>query len=130
MFKYERLQKPLLPVKKFYKRLFNNALFALFIIFSSLGIGVVGYMRLGHLKFVDALLNASMILGGMGPVDVLTTDAAKYFASAYALFSGVTILSIVGVVFAPVIHRIMHRYHLETDNEEDENERKSKSRNE
>ncbi len=119
MFGYERLHKPLLPQKKFYKRLAKNLLYALIIILVSLSIGVTGYMKLAHLKFADALLNASMILGGMGPVDLLPNDASKYFASAYALFSGVTFLSIVGVLFAPLLHRIMHRYHLETDDEEE-----------
>lgn len=87
-----------------------------------MSIGVTGYMCFAHLSFVDALLNASMILGGMGPVDILQNDAAKYFASAYALFSGVTFLSIVGVLFAPLLHRIMHRYHLETDEDEQSEE--------
>jgi hypothetical protein len=77
-------------------------------------------MTLAYMNFVDALLNASMILGGMGPVDILPNDAAKYFASAYALFSGVTFLSVVGVLFAPLLHRIMHHYHLQTDEEEEQ----------
>ena len=124
MFFFERLHKPLLPRVKFYRRLFNNSLIALTIIIISLTIGVSGYMGFGHMNFTDALLNASMILGGMGPVDILPNDAAKYFASAYALFSGVTFLSTVGVLFAPLLHRIMHHYHLETDEEE---ESKSKS---
>lgn len=126
MFSYERLHKPLLPKLKFYKRLFGNAIIALIIIIISLSIGVSGYMGLAHMNFVDALLNASMILGGMGPVDVLPNNAAKYFASVYALFSGVTFLSIVGVLFAPILHRIMHRYHLETDDEEENTGEKSK----
>ena len=85
-------------------------------------------MYFGNLKFVDAVLNASMILGGMGPVDTLTADGAKYFASFYALFSGITLITTVGILFAPMIHRIMHNFHLETDNDEDENEYKSSRR--
>jgi len=123
---FEPLHKPLLPKAKFYKRLFNNSLIALLIILISLSIGVSGYMGLADMNFVNALLNASMILGGMGPVDVLPNDASKYFASAYALFSGVTFLSIVGVLFAPLLHRLMHRYHLETDEEEEEEEQSPK----
>lgn len=119
MFSYEKLHKPLLPKNKFYKRLIGNLIIALIIIIISLCIGVTGYMQFAKMNFVDALLNASMILGGMGPVDILPNNAAKYFASAYALFSGVTFLSIVGVLFAPVLHRIMHLYHLETEDEED-----------
>lgn len=124
MFSYEKLHRPLLPKVKFYKRLLFNSVIALLIIVISLCIGVSGYMGLAHMRFADAFLNASMILGGMGPVDVLPNDAAKYFASLYALFSGVTFLSIVGVLFAPLLHRIMHRYHLETDNEEESDEKK------
>jgi hypothetical protein len=118
MFFFERLHEPLLPKIKFYRRLLFNSVIAFLIILVSLTIGVSGYMSLAHMTFVNALLNASMILGGMGPVDILPNDASKYFASAYALFSGVTFLSIVGVLFAPLLHRIMHHYHLETDEEE------------
>ena len=78
-------------------------------------------MLFANLSFVDAVLNASMILGGMGPVDVLHTDAAKYFASFYALFSGITLITTVGILFAPMVHRMMHRFHLETDSDEDKN---------
>jgi len=102
---------------------------ALVIIIISLTIGVSGYMGFAHMTFVNALLNASMILGGMGPVDVLPNDASKYFASAYALFSGVTFLSIVGVLFAPLLHRVMHHYHLETDAEEEKAEKKIEKNN-
>jgi len=121
---FEHRHEPLISKAKFYKRLINNSLIALVIIIISLTIGIGGYMGFAHMTFVNALLNASMILGGMGPVDMLPNDASKYFASVYALFSGVTFLSIVGVLFAPLLHRIMHHYHLETDEEEaaEENE--------
>jgi hypothetical protein len=76
-------------------------------------IGVAGYHFFAGLAWVDALLNASMILTGMGPVDVLTSTGAKIFASAYALFSGVVFLSATGVIIAPVVHRVLHRFHLE-----------------
>jgi len=125
---FEHLHEPLISKVKFYKRLINNSLIALVIIIISLTIGISGYMGFAHMTFVNALLNASMILGGMGPVDVLPNDASKYFASAYALFSGVTFLSIVGVLFAPLLHRIMHHYHLETD-EDEESEEKGPEKN-
>lgn len=127
MFFFERFHRPLLPRIKFYRRLLNNTLIALLVIAISLSIGVTGYMNLAHMNFVNALLNASMILGGMGPVDILPNDAAKYFASGYALFSGVTFLSIVGVLFAPLLHRIMHHYRLETDEEEEQDESKDEN---
>lgn len=119
MIYYEKFHKPLLSRKQFYRRLMSNFMFSLLIIVVSLSIGIAGYMQFAQLNFVDALLNASMILGGMGPVDVLPNDEAKYFASFYALFSGITFVTTVGVVFAPLIHRMMHHYNLQTD--EDEN---------
>ncbi len=119
MFKYEHRTKPLLSKKQYYRRLIYNFFLALIIIAFSLAMGIVGYMHWGEQSFVDALLNASMILGGMGPVDTLHTAAAKYFASFYALYSGITLISTVAILFAPLIHRVMHRFHLETDNDDE-----------
>ena len=85
------------------------------IILFSLGIGVLGYHVTEGLSWLDSLLNASMILGGMGPVDPIRTDAGKLFASFYALFSGMVLLVAVGVLIAPVFHRFLHRFHLEID---------------
>ena len=84
----------------------------------ALGIGILGYRFIAHLPWVDALLNASMSLGGMGPVDPLHTDDAKIFASAYALFSGLLFIALVGVLLAPFIHRLMHRLHIKDDDEQ------------
>ena len=86
---------------------------ALALLAAALLLGVAGYHFIAHLGWVDALLNAAMILTGMGPVAVLTSTAAKIFASMYALFSGVVFLSATGVVIAPVVHRVLHRFHLE-----------------
>lgn len=115
MFTYEKKTKKLLPVRLFYLRLLKNAIVSFTIISFSLLIGVAGYIHYANLKPIDALLNASMILSGMGPVDVITSDAGKYFASFYALFSGITFLSMVGILFAPIIHRALHRFHLDVD---------------
>ena len=79
----------------------------------SLGLGVLGYHFIAGLGWVDALLNASMILTGMGPVNPLNTDAAKYFASAYALFSGLVFISATGILLTPIFHRVLHRFHIE-----------------
>jgi hypothetical protein len=79
----------------------------------SLGLGVLGYHLTEGLSWLDSLLNASMILGGMGPVDVLHTPAGKLFASFYALFSGAVFLGMAGIVVAPIAHRLLHRLHLE-----------------
>jgi hypothetical protein len=79
----------------------------------SLGLGTLGYHFIAKLSWVDALLNASMILTGMGPVDILKSDTAKVFASAYALFSGVVFISATGILLSPIFHRVLHRFHIE-----------------
>lgn len=81
----------------------------------ALGIGVLGYHYLAGFSWVDSLLNASMILGGMGPVGDLPTDASKIFASFYALFSGVVFISVMGLVLAPAAHRALHHFHLDEE---------------
>ncbi len=81
----------------------------------ALAVGVVGYRTLGGLGWVDAILEASMILGGMGPVAAMHGDAAKLFASAYALFAGVVFISSIGIFAAPLFHRVLHRFHLDDD---------------
>ena len=78
----------------------------------ALGIGVLGYHFIAGLAWVDALLDASMILGGMGPVSELRTVGAKLFASAYALFSGLVFIGVMGVILAPILHRMLHHFHL------------------
>ena len=80
-------------------------------------------MYFAGLPFTDAFLNASMILSGMGPVDVMTSNSSKIFASLYALFSGITFLSTIAVILAPFLHRALHRFHVETEDEEEEEER-------
>jgi hypothetical protein len=79
----------------------------------SLFLGTLGYHFIAGLKWVDALLNAAMILTGMGPVDVLNSAAAKLFASAYALFSGVVFITAAGILLTPIFHRVLHRFHIE-----------------
>jgi hypothetical protein len=84
----------------------------------SLGLGVLGYHYFANLEWVDALLNASMILTGMGPVDILHTKGAKVFASAYAIFSGVVFISATGIFLSPIFHRVLHRFHIEQKEQE------------
>jgi len=81
----------------------------------ALGVGVVGYHYFGELPWIDALVNASMILGGMGPVDPIKSQSGKLFVSAYALFSGLLFIGAVSLLLTPFVHRIMHRLHLEED---------------
>ncbi len=109
---YEHQKQPLASRRKFLKRLALNAVIGAAILFVSLGIGILGYHFLEGLSWLDSLLNASMILGGMGPVDRLQTPAGKIFASFYALYSGVVLLASVGVLAAPIFHRFLHHFHL------------------
>jgi hypothetical protein len=101
----------------FYLRLARSLLIGLGVLGGALAIGIVGYHALGRLGWIDATLNASMILAGMGPVDPLPTAAAKLFASAYAIFSGVVFLTSVGMILSPVYHRFIHRFHLQHDDD-------------
>jgi hypothetical protein len=110
---YEHRSKPLLPKKEFYNRLFRNFVLGASIVVVSLLIGIVGYHYTENLSWLDSLLNASMILTGMGPVNTMTTSAGKLFASGYALFSGVVFLTTIAFVIAPAAHRFLHKFHLD-----------------
>jgi hypothetical protein len=110
---FEHRKQPLLSRAKFLRRVGRHWLVAFGVLVFGLGIGVLGYHWLAHLSWIDSLLNASMILGGMGPVDQLKTDGAKIFASCYALFSGLAFIGIVSVLLAPFVHRMLHRFHAE-----------------
>lgn len=115
--RYEGRSEPLLPIEQFLKRQIRHVGAATLLIGVSLGLGVFGYKYFLDLPWLDALLNASMILTGMGPVDPAKTAAAKIFASAYALFSGVAFITGAGIGFAPLAHRLLHRFHLGEDSD-------------
>ena len=115
---FEHRTKPLLPRKVFALRVLRSLALALGIIGFSLGLGILGYHSCAGLSWLDSLLNASMILTGMGPVSELHTVAGKLFASFYALFSGVVFITSVAVLLAPVVHRFLHKFHLEDDSPE------------
>jgi hypothetical protein len=110
---YEHRTEHLLSRAKYLRRLSRHAAASLGLVAGSLSIGIMGYHFLEHLPWIDALLNASMILGGMGPVDPVKTVAGKLFASGYALYSGLIVLVAAGIIFAPVFHRFLHRFHIE-----------------
>ena len=112
---YEHHTKPLLPRKVYYRRIVRHAALGVAVIVVSLGIGMMGYHFFEKLPWVDAFVNAAMILSGMGPVATLQTDGGKIFAGCYALFSGLTLIAILGIIFAPVVHRALHKFHLEDE---------------
>jgi hypothetical protein len=117
---YEHKGEPLLPRRLFLLRLLRHFLVASVFMGAALFIGVLGYHLTERLSWLDSLLNASMLLGGMGPVDALKTPAGKLFASFYALFAGVVFLVIAGIIVAPIAHRILHRLHLEAQDDSPE----------
>ena len=119
---FEHRAQPLLSRRAFLRRQAAFTAVAFALIFGSLLLGVLGYHALEGLSWLDALLNAAMLLGGMGPVSELHTPMGKLFAAFYALYSGVIFLVVVGVFFAPLVHRLMHRFHLETDPDQNDSD--------
>src|SRR5438552_16250070 len=95
------------------RRLLLHLAFSLTLLAAALGVGMAGYSYFEHLPWRDAFLNAAMLLGGMGPVDAPKTDAGKVFAGLYALYAGLVFLISVGVALTPVLHRVLHKFHLE-----------------
>lgn len=114
---FERRSEPLATPAEFRQRMLYYGMITAVLILISLAIGILGYHYFESLSWVDSLLNASMILGGMGPVDALKTDSGKIFASFYALYSGIILLASVGILAAPLFHRVLHRFHLEMEGE-------------
>jgi hypothetical protein len=112
---FERRHDPLAPVPVFVKRLIASLAIAFALIGFALTIGIVGYHLLGGFGWIDSLLEASMILGGMGPVNTLAGDGVKIFASLYALFSGLIFIAVMGVVLSPIVHRFLHKFHVDEE---------------
>ena len=112
---FEHHRQPLLTPREFIIRQLVYLLAAMGIIAGSLALGIVGYHFTENLPWIDSLVNAAMLLGGMGPVNELHTTAGKLFASFYALYSGIVFLVSVGVILAPLYHRFLHRFHLEIE---------------
>ena len=112
---FEHRTQPLLPRKVYYQRLARHAVLGFLVIAGSLGMGMSGYHVFEKLPWVDAFVNAAMILSGMGPVATLQSDAGKIFAGCYALFSGLALVAVLGIIFAPTVHRALHKFHLEDE---------------
>jgi hypothetical protein len=106
-------ESKLIPRRLFLKRLSRNIFVGFIIIVISLIMGMLGYHHFENMSWIDAYVNAAMILSGMGPVSTLQTSAGKIFAGTYALFSGVVFLVVVGIIFAPVVHRFFIKFHME-----------------
>ena len=110
---FEQKHQDIAPVPVFMKRLALCFGMAFLLILVALFMGIAGYHWIAGLTWIDSLLNASMILGGMGPVNQLTSVNAKVFASVYALFSGLVFIAVMGVVFSPLLHRMLHKFHID-----------------
>lgn len=119
MFRYEhRTQQPISKAA-FMRRLGHSFLVGFLLISLSLGLGMIGYSCFEGLSLTDSFLNASMILGGMGPVDRMQTEAGKIFAGAYALYSGLAFLVLAGLLFGPIAHRVLHHFHYSSEKRND-----------
>ena len=116
---FEQHDDALLPRSRFLIRQLRFAGMAAGLFVFSLGIGMAGYHHFGPMGWIDSLLNASMILTGMGPVNQMTTSGGKLFASFYALFSGVVFLTCAATLLAPPLHRLLHRFHIDDEDSED-----------
>jgi hypothetical protein len=112
---FEHRTRPLLSRRAFLARMARNAAAAALVVAFSLGVGMAGYHHFENLGWLDAFENASMILSGMGPVSPVVTDGGKFFAGCYALYSGLALVMTVGLIFAPVLHRALHKFHLAED---------------
>jgi len=110
---FERRHERLAPIRVFVWRIVSSVAVGVLTIGGALLIGIAGYHWIAGFGLIDSILEASMILGGMGPVNTLPNQAAKVFASAYALFSGLVFIGVMGIVLSPVMHRLMHKFHLD-----------------
>lgn len=110
---YENKRQPLAPPHVYYRRVFRNLSVATGILSVCLLAGILGYHYIADIVWIDAIHNASMILGGMGPVVEVKNDAGKIFSSFYALFSGVAFITNIGFILAPAVHRLLHKLHMD-----------------
>ena len=117
---YEPRHKPPLSRTLFLRRILGHLLIGLGVIGASLAIGMIGYAAFEDLPWIDAFLNAAMLLGGMGPVDLPHTEAGKLFAGFYALYAGLVLIVVAALLISPVIHRVLHRFHWEGASHDDD----------
>jgi hypothetical protein len=112
-FSFERRHDQLAPVSIYVQRIAASLAIGIGLMTLALAFGIAGYHLIAGFNFVDSLLEASMILGGMGPVREMPNDTAKIFASIYALFSGVVFIALMGIILSPVAHRVLHKFHVD-----------------
>jgi hypothetical protein len=124
---FERRYQPLLSRREFAWRYARWGAVGATILIGSLAVGICGYRYLEGFPWIDSLLDASMILGGMGPVDTLKTSGGKIFASFYALYSGLLLISLTGLMLTPLVHRFLHKFHLELEKRENTKTDKTKA---
>lgn len=110
---FERKHEKVVPLSVFVRRMLGAVGLACGLVLPALLIGVAGYHWIDKLEWIDSLVEASMILGGMGPINPLRNDAAKIFAAGYALFSGLVFIGVMGIVLTPLAHRVLHKFHVE-----------------
>jgi hypothetical protein len=125
---FETRNEPLLPRAKFLWRMGRSFGVTLIVVAISLLLGSMGYHYFGQLSWVDGLLNAAMILTGMGPVDTMPTTAGKLFSTFYALYSGIAFLTMMAVLLAPLLHRLLHKFTGEDDDDDEDKESKKASK--
>jgi hypothetical protein len=113
LLRFERRTDKLAPFSVYVQRIIASLVIAFVLILIALSVGLAGYHLIAGFNFVDSLLEASMILGGMGPVRELPSDTAKIFASIYALFSGVIFIALMGIILSPTAHRVLHKFHID-----------------
>jgi hypothetical protein len=110
---YESKKQPPLPRAGFVRRLLQHLLLALALLAVSLLMGMAGYAYFEHLSWVDGFVNSAMLLGGMGPVNLPVTTGGKLFAGCYALYAGLVFIVTAALMFTPVLHRLLHKFHWE-----------------
>lgn len=110
---FEHHKDRLLPLSLFFTRIIRHILLGIMLISLALVIGMMGYHYFEQMSWVDAFVNASMILSGMGPLGSLSTNGGKIFAGCYALFSGLIFILVLGIIYAPIIHRFLHKFHMD-----------------
>jgi hypothetical protein len=109
---YEHFKQPLISRNQFVVRMLRHGGYALILVAASLTMGILGFHYFSHLLWIDSLLNAAMLLGGMGPIGEMGPTSGKVFASIFAIYAGLIFIAASGILFTPVFHRMMHKFHL------------------